>query len=258
MSALRAAWPATEYWILRNRRYWKTQLSAALVGPLLYLTGIGIGVGSLVDDHAGGIQGVEYLPFLAPGLLALAAMQQGFEESAWPVIGALRWWRSYPAQQVTTMSSVNVLMGHLIFVALKLSATVTAFAVVSAIFGAYHSAWVLAAVPAAVLCGMAHATPVAAFSITLRSEIQLAAVFRFVFLPVSLFSGAFFPVSQLPVGIEQLAYLTPLWHGVDLCRDLALDDASLGASVGHVAYLTLWLVAGYAWARRTYTRRLEP
>lgn len=258
MSSVKAAWPATEYWLLRNRRYWGTQLSAALVGPLLYLAGIGIGVGSLVDDNAGGVQGVGYLSFLAPGLLALAAMQQSFEETAWPVIGALRWWRSYPAQQATSMSTADVLTGHLLFVALKLSATVAAFGLVAGVFGAFDSLWVLAALPAAVLCGMAHAAPVAAFSITLRSEIQLAAFYRFVVMPVSLFSGVFFPVSQLPVGIEQVAYLTPLWHGVDLCRDLALGDASLGASVGHVAYLALWMVAGYVLARRMYVRRLEP
>jgi lipooligosaccharide transport system permease protein len=258
MSVVRSAWPATEYWILRNRRYWGTQLSAALVGPLLYLTGIGIGVGTLVDDHAGGVQGVDYLAFIAPGLLALAAMQQSFEETAWPVIGALRWWRSYPAQQVTTLSTVDVLTGHLIFVALKVTATVTIFAAVAALFGSFDSVWVLAAIPAAVLCGMAQAAPVAAFSISMRSEIQLAAFYRFVVLPVSLFSGAFFPVSQLPVGIEQLAYLTPLWHGVDLCRDLALDDATVAGAAGHVAYLTAWLVLGCLLARRMYVRRLEP
>lgn len=258
MTAVRNAWPATEYWILRNRRYWKTQLSAALMGPLLYLAGIGVGVGSLVDDHAGGVQGVDYLPYIAPGLLAMAAMQQAFEESAWPVIGALRWWRSYPAQQVTRMSTADVLTGHLIFVTLKLTATVVVFCTVAALFGAFHSLWVLMAVPAAVLCGMAHAAPVAAFSITLRSEIQLAAFYRFVVMPVSLFSGVFFPVSQLPAGVEQLAYVTPLWHGVDLCRDLALGDASPGSSSGHVAYLALWLVAGYALARRLYERRLQP
>ncbi|HVE26209.1 MAG TPA: ABC transporter permease [Sporichthya sp.] len=258
MQAVKSAWPATEYWILRNRRYWRTQLSAALLTPLLYLAGIGLGVGSLVDDNAGGVHGVDYLGFLAPGLLALAALQQAFEESAWPVIGALRWWRSYPSQQVTTLSTVDVLTGHLIFVALKVTGTVVVCAAVAALFGAFDSAWALAAVPAAVLCGIAHAPVVAGISISLRSEIQLAAFYRFVFMPISLFSGVFFPVAQLPVGIEQVAYATPLWHGVDLCRDLALGEAAFAPSAGHVAYLALWAVAGYALARRMYVRRLEP
>lgn len=152
----------------------------------------------------------------------------------------------------------DLLLGHLLYIALRLSVAVTVFAAVAALFGAFHSAWALAAIPAAVLCGLAQATPVVAFAITLRSEISLAALYRFVILPVSLFSGAFFPVAQLPVVIEQAAYLTPLWHGVDLCRDLALGEAILVPVLGHLAYLAAWLVAGYLLALRAYTRRLEP
>ncbi len=205
-----------------------------------------------------GVQGVDYLAFIAPGLLAVTALNQGFEESSWPVVGATRWWGSYRAQQVTSLRIRDVLTGHLLYITLKLTAAITVFTLVGALFGAFDSIWVLAAAPAAVLCGLAHAAPVAAFAITRRSEISIAAFYRFVILPTSLFSGAFFPVSQLPVVIEQAAYVIPLWHGVDLCRDLALGDAALLASAGHVAYLALWAVAGYVLAARMYTRRLEP
>jgi lipooligosaccharide transport system permease protein len=71
-----------------------------------------------------------------------------------------------------------------------------------------------------------------------------------------LFSGTFFPVSQLPAFLRAVAYVTPLWHGVDLARHLALGRASLLGSVGHVAYLAAWIVAGTAVARITYRRRL--
>jgi lipooligosaccharide transport system permease protein len=254
------ALPAMEYWLLRNRRHWRTQLSSMTVAPLLYLTALGLGVGTLVDENLGpgGVQGVDYLVFLAPGILAVTAMQQGFEESSWPVIGALRWWGTYPAQQVTALRTRDVLTGHLLYVALKLTVSVSVFTVIAVLFGAFESGWVVAAVPAAVLCGLAHAAPVAAFAITRRIEMSIAALYRFVILPMSLFSGAFFPVSQLPVGIEQAAYLTPLWHGVDLCRDLALGDAALAGSVGHVVYLAAWMVGGYLVAVRLYARRLTP
>ncbi len=257
---MRTALPAMEYWLLRNRRYWRTQLSAMTVGPVLYLAALGLGVGSLVDDNVGadGVQGVDYLAFIAPGLLAVTAMQQGFEESSWPVIGALRWWGSYPAQQVTSLRTRDVLTGHLLYVTVKLTAAITVFAAIAALFGAFDSAWVLAAVPASVLCGVAHAAPIAAFSITRRVEMSIAAFYRFVILPTSLFSGAFFPISQLPAGLEQVAYVTPLWHGVDLCRDLALGEATFAASLGHVAYLALWAVGGYLLALRLYARRLAP
>lgn len=254
------ALPAMEYWLLRNRRHWRSQLANMTVAPLLYLTALGVGVGTLVDENvgAGGVQGVEYLAFIAPGILAVTAMQQGFEESSWPVIGALRWWGTYPAQQVTSLRTRDVLTGHLLYVAVKLTATVSVFTVIALLFGAFDSVWVLAAVPAAVLCGLAHAAPVAAFAITRRIEMSIAAFYRFVILPTSLFSGAFFPVSQLPVGVEQAAYLTPVWHGVDLCRDLALQDGTLVGTLGHVGYLTLWVVVGYVVAVRMYARRLTP
>ncbi len=257
---MRTALPAMEYWLLRNRRYWRTQLASMITAPVLYLAALGVGVGALVDRNVGdvGVQGVEYLVFIAPGLLAMTAMQQAFEESAWPVVGALRWWRGYLAMQVTSLRVRDLLLGHLLYIAARVAVGVAIFVAVGALFGAFTSVWALAAVPSAVLCGLAHATPIAAFAITRRSEISLAAFYRFVILPVSLFSGAFFPVSQLPAGLEQLAYLTPLWHGVDLCRDLALGDAALVASLGHVAYLGAWLAVGYVLALRGYTRRLEP
>jgi len=81
-------------------------------------------------------------------------------------------------------------------------------------------------------------------------------LFRFGIMPMFLFSGTFFPVSQLPAALRIVAYITPLWHGVDLCRHLALGKATLLGSLGHVAYLLLWFGGGCAVALSTYRRRL--
>ena len=71
-----------------------------------------------------------------------------------------------------------------------------------------------------------------------------------------LFSGTFFPVSRLPLPLEWLAYGTPLWHGVDLCRELTLGNVHLWRTLGHVAFLLALVVGGLTWAQRTYARRL--
>ena len=80
--------------------------------------------------------------------------------------------------------------------------------------------------------------------------------FRFAITPMFLFSGTFFPVTRLPQGLREVAYATPLWHGVDLIRKLSLGTATLGLSVLHVAYLAGWFVAGVILARRAYAGRL--
>jgi lipooligosaccharide transport system permease protein len=81
-------------------------------------------------------------------------------------------------------------------------------------------------------------------------------IFRFLIVPMFLFSGTFFPVEQLPLAFELAAYVTPIWHGVELCRMLTLGDVELAAALGHLAYLLAWTLVGFEIARRAYRRRL--
>jgi lipooligosaccharide transport system permease protein len=94
------------------------------------------------------------------------------------------------------------------------------------------------------------------YAVTQESDIPFAVILRIGIFPLFLFSGTFFPVSQLPEWIRPVAYATPLWHGVALCRSLSLGTATLGGALGHVTYLVLLTAAGIAAAHRTYLRRL--
>ena len=116
--------------------------------------------------------------------------------------------------------------------------------------------WVALAWPAATLTGLAFAAPIAAWAMTLQSENSFAYLFRFGMMPLMLFSGTFFPLSQLPSGLRLLAYATPLWHGVDLCRMLSFGDVDLPRALIHVAYLTALSAVGIWAGARTYRRRL--
>jgi lipooligosaccharide transport system permease protein len=123
-------------------------------------------------------------------------------------------------------------------------------------FGAVDSPLALLTLPAAVLTGLAFATPVVAYSAVLENDYGFAVLLRFVVVPLFLFGGVFYPVTQLPLVLEQLAYLTPLWHGVALSRELALGTATAGGTLLHVAYLSVWIAVGFAFAARNYQRRL--
>jgi lipooligosaccharide transport system permease protein len=241
------------YWLMAYRRTWRGSVFSDLLSPVLFLAAMGFGLGTLVD---GGIDGVPYVEFIAPGVLAASAMQCAVGESTYTVMGAIKWQRQYHAMLAAPLRVTDLLTGHLAYVAMRVTIAASVFLAVATALGAIRSWWALLALPVAVLCGLAFATPVFAFSALQENDLGFAVLFRFVVMPMFLFSGTFFPVSQLPSVIQPVAYATPLWHAVDLCRDLALGTASALPAVGHIAYLALWVVAGVLVARRTFTRRL--
>ena len=243
-----------EYWAYSYRRVWRGSVVSSIVGPILYLTALGVGLGKLVNRGPG--VGVPYLDFVAPGILAATAMQLATFESSYPVMAAIRWTRQFHAMLATPLRSRDLLIGHQLYVAARLAVVSAIYLVVLAGFGALHSPYAILAWPAAVLVGLAHSAPVSAFSAWLQREEGFNGLFRFVVMPMFLFSGTFFPVTRLPHGAREIAYATPLWNGVDLMRHLTLGTASLWPSLAHVAYLSLWVAGGLTLAARTYRRRL--
>jgi lipooligosaccharide transport system permease protein len=245
------------YWLTNYRRTWRGSIYTSLASPVLYLGAMGLGLGKLVDAHGTGrLGGVSYLAFLAPGLLAAAAMQSGIEEATYPVLGSVKWRGTYFAAAASPLRPADIFHGHLLFTAMRLAMNSAIFLVVMAAFGAITSPWVLAALPVAVLTGIAFAAPVEAWAITVTRDTSFALVFRFGMIPLFLFSGTFFPVTQLPAWIRPLAYATPLWHGVALCRSLSLGTATLGGTLVHVGYLAALAAVSIAIGQRTYRRRL--
>lgn len=246
------------FWAAQYRRTWRGSAISTVLEPLGFLAAMGLGLGLLVDSRTGSsdLGGVGYLEFIAPGLLAATAMQTAAFESTYPVMGAIKWHRTYFAMLATPLRVRDVLAGHLLFVACRLALAGTVFLAIMVGFGAVPSPWAVLAVPAAVLTGLAFAPAIFALSGTVENDAGFAVLFRFAIMPMFLFSGTFFPISQLPGWLEPVAWVVPLRHGVDLCRDLALGQGSLLSYAVHVAYLLVWAVAGYLLARRVFERRL--
>jgi lipooligosaccharide transport system permease protein len=245
------------FWLTNYRRTWRGSIYSSVLNPVLYLGAMGLGLGALVNaHHSGGLGGVSYLVFLAPGLLAAAAMQTAVGESTYPVLASVKWLKTYQAAAATPLRPADIFHGHLLFTAMRLAMNSSIFVVVITAFGAVRSPWVIAALPVAVLTGIAFAAPIDAYAVTRNKDQSFATLFRFGINPLFLFSGTFFPVTQLPEWIRPLAYVTPLWHGVALCRSLSLGTATPGAALGHVAYLAGLAAIGVAVGRRNYRRRL--
>lgn len=244
------------YWSYQYKRIWRSSITTSFLYPVLYLAAMGVGLGSLVNRHVHHVGGVPYLDFVAPGLLAATAMQIGSNESMYPVMGAIKWYRSYFAMLATPLRVVDVLRGHLAWIAARLVLVSSIYLAVVAAFGVVRSPWAVLALPAAVATGMAFAAPIAAFAATQDKDVGFITIYRFVLIPLFLFSGTFFPVAQLPAWLRPVAYATPLYHGVSLCRGLTLGTATPWASLGDAAYLLALAGVGYWLARGTFRRRL--
>jgi lipooligosaccharide transport system permease protein len=240
------------------RRAWRGSVFMSFLQPTLFLLSMGIGLGVLVDRGGASLpQGVPYVVFLAPGLLAASCMQTASFESSFPISGKMTWRRNYEAIASTPIGVADIVLGELAWIALRLSAVATAFTVVLSAFGAARSPLIVAAIPAAVLTGLAFAAPIMAYAGVLKAGGNFNAVFRFIITPLFLFSGVFFPISRLPAPLQIVAAFTPLFHGVALARGLALETLGWREGLAHVAYLVGLLALGTCIAVWTFTRRLR-
>jgi lipooligosaccharide transport system permease protein len=245
-----------EYWLLQYRRVWRGTAITSIVNPVLYLGALGVGLGTLVNQSGGEPLGVSYLDYVAPGLLAATAMTIASGEASWPVMGSFKWTRQYFAMLATPIGPRDIVLGHQLWMTARVAATSAVYLAVIAAFGGVNSALGILSLPASVILGAAFTAPFAAYAATRDSDAAFVPVNRFVIVPMFLFSGTFFPVSRLPLPLEWLAYATPLWHGVELCRMFTLGHFDALRVLGHTAYLLLFVVAGLIWAERTYTQRL--
>ncbi|MCI4062099.1 ABC transporter permease [Micromonospora sp. R77] len=241
------------HYLTGYRRTWRASVFSSFLLPVLTVLGFGLGVGAYVDQ---GVGGVRYLDWLVPGLLASTALQVAIGEATWPVHSNVRWIKTYFAQAAAPLRVGDIVGGHLAFVLFRVLTSTVAFLVVTALFGALRSPWAMVALPVVLLLTVAVTLPTFAFSAWVPSDSYLALLFRFAVIPMTLFAGVFFPVESLPTGLRWLAWATPLWHGVDLCRAAALGVPPQWSVVGHLLYLTAWAAAGWLLARHVFRRTL--
>ena len=240
------------------RRLWQASVFSSFLLPLLFVLSIGVGVGSYIQ---GGIGGISYTAYVVPGVLVTTAFQIAVGESTYPVLGGFKWHRCYHAMRATPVEPGHMVGGHVIFLALRALIATICFLIVTSLFGAIESWWAIATLPVVVLVAVASAAPVTAFAASIENDSYFSLLFRFGLIPATLFSGVFFPVTQLPEVLRPFAYVSPLWHGVVLSRAATLGTLSPGENLLtmllHVAYLVLWAVVGLALAVWRFRKRLQ-
>jgi lipooligosaccharide transport system permease protein len=239
------------------RRTWRGTVFRSLLNPVLFLAALGVGLGAFIDDaNPDGIGGVPYVVFLAPGLLAAQAMNTAVSESTYPVMAGIKWLKTFVAMIISPLTPRDVAVGQLVWVGLRMTFAAAVFLLVMIAFDATDLPHAIVMLPAAVLTGLAFAAPIQAWSATQTTDNGFAALFRFVIMPMFIFSGTFFPITQLPELLQFVAVLTPLWHGVALTRAIALDEVEPVLALVNVTVLVGFTAVGLWAAMRTFSRRL--
>jgi lipooligosaccharide transport system permease protein len=221
--------------ILYYRHGWLVIFSG-FFEPLLYLLGIGFGVGSLVGTvDAGGGRTLSYAMFVAPALMASSAMNGGIYETTFNFFGKLKYQKLYDAVLATPLGVGDVALGEVTFAVMRGSMYALAFIIVMAFLRLVASPLAILAVPAALLIGFAFACVGIAATSFVRKWQDFDLILLLI-LPLFLFSATFYPIGAYPGALQVVVQLTPLYHGVDLVRQLTTGTLSPTALVD-VAYL---------------------
>ena len=247
-----------DYWVTVYLRTWKGSVITSFVVPLLYVLAMGVLLGGFITADPTTLEGAtSYLAFVAPGMLAAQVMTTAIGEMTYPVMAMIKWQRIYYSMIATPLTVGDVVTAQLGFVMFRVATVSAVFLAVMSPFGVFESVpGVVVAFFVMLLTGLAFATPVFALSAAMKDESGYALVFRLAMIPMFLFSGAFFPISNLNPAMEWFARVTPLWHSVDLTRMLVLGRLDVSSALVHVVYLTV--LGGLCWwlAVRLLHRRL--
>ena len=248
---------AVTSWHARSfRRTWRATISTAFLNPIFFLLSVGVLLGQLVDDPQGALGGLSYVEFVAPGLIAVTAMQVGAGEGMYPVMAGIKWLRTYHAVVATPVRTHELVLGVVGWAAIRVFVAAAIFTAVAAVGGAIGSPLAVLAPFAGLLCGLAFMTPISVVGAGSENDFWFPTINRFALIPMFLFAGTFFPVSQLPDWLEPVAWATPLWHGVELCRDLCTGRVEALPTVAHVSFLAVFAIGGLIGSVIVHRRRL--
>ena len=235
-------------------------IGLAIANPVLYLVSIGLGVGAYIDENTGGmgVDGVSYITFLAPALLATAAIQGAIDESVYPTLEGFKWNKIFFSMNSTPLSGNHIAMGVFLNSLIRVIFTAVIYWFVMLAFGVLESPRAWLAIFTAVMAGAAFGALMQALAGMLENEdIFFTVLQRFVIMPLFLFSGTFYPLTNMPIFLQWIGWISPLWHATELGRWLTYGHEISSLMIyTHFIFLNSLLLFGIIASRRIFTRRL--
>lgn len=253
------SWYVAEHRIRGMRSYATTIIATGIGNPLVYLFAMGIGLATLVDRGAGEVGGVSYLVFVAPALLGLAAVMVAAEELTYPLLMGFKWNPIFFAMNAAPISGNQIVNGIFIAVLARMLPTTLVYFLAMVLFGAVPQAAGILIIPVALLVAMSIGIVISTYVAGIENDTgQVMLIMRFGVMPILLFSGTFFPLTQLPIWLQWIGWVSPLWHGTELGRVLSYGMTEpLWLSVVHILYPLTLIVVFWRLTQRVVTRRLN-
>ena len=249
------ALPTPSYYVGRilHRKYltYKNSWIAFLTGflePVFYLFSIGIGVGKLIETFPFHGHAIGYADFVAPGMLAAAAMNGAIFDATFNFYHHLKFDKVFVQWLSTPITTADIARGELVWTLVRGGMYSGVFLVVMLAMGLVHSWWALLVLPGTTLIACAFAAVGMALTTFMRSWQDFDYV-TLGTLPLMLFSATFFPVTAFPEGLRWLVEVTPLYRGVALMRELCTGYVGW-ESLASVGYLLVLTGIGMAVVRR--------
>lgn len=244
--------------LLNMKKFGAIIVAYSVANPLLYLLAIGAGVGTLINRNSGGIDGVPYLVFLAPALLANAAIQGSMDETVFPTLAGFLWSKTFYGMNATPLGGRDIALGVYWAALVRNIFTVICYYLVMMFFGVLKAPHAWLAIPAGILAGAAFGAVMLAFAGNVTNEDHFFTfVGRFVIQPMFFLSGTFFPLDSIPIYLRWIGWISPLWHATDLGRYLTYGhNIPVSLVWTHVLFLVLMIVIGLTIAFRAFGKRL--
>lgn len=246
---------------LRSMSKWKSIIAAIDIGnPLFYLIAVGIGIGVLVEKGSGtsGTSGIKYIAFIAPALLANSAIAAVMDECVFPTIEGFKWRKLFYAQNATPITGRQIALGVYLSALCRAIFSVTIYYILLIAFNVVDFGVSALLIPVAVLGGGAFGAVILYAAAKIEKDDQFFNILgRLVIMPMFLFSGTFFPLSSMPIYLQPIGWISPLWHATELGREAAFDYG-IGSTMVliHIIFLTTLVVLGLFLSRRQFETRL--
>ena len=239
----------------RHFLVWRKLALPSILGnlgePLIMLFGLGYGLGAVMGD----IGGTPYFAFLAAGFVASSTMYAATFETLFSAFSRMHVQKTWEAIVNAPMTLDDVLLGEYMWAVTKALAAGVCMLAVIALFGYAKSVLAIAAIPAAVLVGLAFGGVGLCVNAVANGYDFFSYYMTLVLTPMMMFSGVFFPVDQLPDAVKAVAMVLPLYHGVEIVRPLLLGTFPPNLML-HVAVLAGYSAAGFYVATVLTRRRL--